>query len=627
MMRTTPFFYIYPHRTNTSRLYREAMKSLKMHAKYVLVVLTAAYITAFSVMQILTGNHLEVISRVDTAGLMANAAPIAAIDARVLQAARDGAVNVTVKAVQDEMLRQADTLEAVGRNLYLGDGELKPPGKHVKYRFEAKTFEVEEWIESEPARFVMETTSLWDALKLYYQNCRRVVHDVADDVDMRGTREWRYIIRNGIKRMSGATNDLLDQQTREADDHTVFVEKILIAILSILLLIFSVVLAHFWHLLRKVSEERLGLYTVFVGIPRPIVVKLATKKITTGGDSDSDSDDDDAPGNGGNVDHNNDIAAAPELLPSAPPPARLAPAPEAGTVPMVGILAKNGGAPWTLGRGGPPSAAAAGGRLPGRTSMDDFRSTPQSFVDSGPRRASVDSAYGNRGGFVAAAGGAGGGFPGYADAGAHRMQNMRSSSPLMMTALVPAEHPAEHTQVPPGISSRFRSAASSMMAFLRRTVQSKVAPEQRFQGAQQLGEPRTSSVNKFAKTGRELDPAGSQLNIFAVPILLWGVLVIFSFTLSFRQFQEIDAPMQSLGVAARVEVLASTARFYANDLVLAGTSGESRSNHVTSPSHACKRKSYPRIFDADRARLSKHEIETSTNHERPRFENTRYLVV
>ena len=37
--------------------------------------------------------------------------------------------------------------------------------------------------------------------------------------------------------------------------------------------------------------------------------------------------------------------------------------------------------------------------------------------------------------------------------------------------------------------------------------------------------------------------------------------------------EEIDAPMRSLGVAARVEVLASTARFYANDLGTAGTPG------------------------------------------------------
>jgi hypothetical protein len=29
--------------------------------------------------------------------------------------------------------------------LHLGDGELKPPGTHVKHRFEDKTFLVEEW--------------------------------------------------------------------------------------------------------------------------------------------------------------------------------------------------------------------------------------------------------------------------------------------------------------------------------------------------------------------------------------------------------------------------------------------------------------------------------------------------
>jgi hypothetical protein len=36
-----------------------------------------------------------------------------------------------------------------------------------------------------------------DALKMFYQNCRRVVHDVDEHVDLRHKAEWRYLIRNG----------------------------------------------------------------------------------------------------------------------------------------------------------------------------------------------------------------------------------------------------------------------------------------------------------------------------------------------------------------------------------------------------------------------------------------------
>jgi len=76
---------------------------------------------------------------------------------------------------------------------------------------------------------------------------------------------------------------------------------------------------------------------------------------------------------------------------------------------------------------------------------------------------------------------------------------------------------------------------------------------------------------KFAKTGRTIDPEGSTLNFFLYPMLAWGVITIASFTLSFVQFEQTDSPMRSLGVAATVELLATTARFYANDLVMAGT--------------------------------------------------------
>ena len=46
-----------------------------------------------------------------------------------------------------------------------------------------------------------------------------------------------------------------------------------------------------------------------------------------------------------------------------------------------------------------------------------------------------------------------------------------------------------------------------------------------------------------------------------------------SISLTIWQFEETAAPMKSLGVAARVESLASISRFYANDLVLLGTPG------------------------------------------------------
>ena len=81
------------------------------------------------------------------------------------------------------------------------------------------------------------------------------------------------------------------------------------------------------------------------------------------------------------------------------------------------------------------------------------------------------------------------------------------------------------------------------------------------------------STIKFAKTGRKVDPAGSDLSYFLIPLAMWGVLVVVSFSLTYWQFEETGPPTRSLSVASRVEALASMARFYANDLVLLGTAG------------------------------------------------------
>ena len=55
----------------------------------------------------------------------------------------------------------------------------------------------------------------------------------AADMDMEHTREWRYLIRNGVERISAAVSDLLQQQSTEATDDTVKLQGILIAVLFV----------------------------------------------------------------------------------------------------------------------------------------------------------------------------------------------------------------------------------------------------------------------------------------------------------------------------------------------------------------------------------------------------------
>ena len=59
-------------------------------------------------------QHVDVVSRVETVGLMAVAIPIAAIDARRLEGAHSGSINITRASVELELLIQADTIEQLG---------------------------------------------------------------------------------------------------------------------------------------------------------------------------------------------------------------------------------------------------------------------------------------------------------------------------------------------------------------------------------------------------------------------------------------------------------------------------------------------------------------------------------
>jgi PAS domain S-box-containing protein len=93
---------------------RRAMNQLRSHTKYVLVLLTALYITAFTIMQVLAQQHRVIMAKVETVSLMAGAVPISAIDARVLEAAHSGVLNVSKIDVQEELLRQAYIIEELG---------------------------------------------------------------------------------------------------------------------------------------------------------------------------------------------------------------------------------------------------------------------------------------------------------------------------------------------------------------------------------------------------------------------------------------------------------------------------------------------------------------------------------
>jgi hypothetical protein len=489
---------------------RRAMDRLKSHTKYVLAVLTALYITSFTTMQVLASQHRVVMAKVETGSLMAAAVPLAAIGARVLGAAHSGVINVSTVGVTAELLRQGDIVEDLGRRLYLGEGGLEPPRPRVKQLFEAKDFVVEEWIDADPVRFELVNTSLWDAVSMYYHYIRRVVQNAELGLDMTNNREWRYLIRNGVERLSPAFDQLLISQSAEAVDDKHDIEVVVITLLTLNIALFVTFLSHFWYLLHKVSDERLGLYTVFVSIPRPIVMKLATKKLTMGdddGDSDSSDDED---------------AAVAQLKKEQRQYDALANI-QAGTGAGVGSL--SGGIlasssklrRSSLGKGG-VSSHGSGDNMTNNVQPRPLEDSPPSRRGpaTGILKLSKDD-FSLRGGW----------FKAVSTLQVIRWVGMRATTGHGGNQVAPA-----HQEQVKGISA-----------------------------------------TKYAKTGRKIDRKGSNLNTFLIPLVMWGCISVVSLSLSYWQFEETETPTKDMAVAARVEVLASTARFYANDLVLVGSHG------------------------------------------------------
>jgi len=366
---------------------------------------------------------------------------------------------------------------------------------------------VEDWIDANPMRYELVNTSLWDATKMYYQNTRRVVHDAELSLDMKDKREWRYLIRNGIERLSAAFDMLLDSQSTEATDDMHRIELIIIVVVVLNMAVFCLVMIHFWRLLHKVANERLQLYAVFVSIPRPIVMKLATKKISTGADdSDEGSDDEDA--------------AMVKLKKEQQQNDAL----EASQAAAAGAADADAGAGAITVSGGILSRPSGGARR--RPSIDD---------GTGVSVATVNNYH----------------------------------PPLRKGSPPPEEGPAADNltkREDPSLRGGLFKAVVSKVRIIGRAIGyggNQVKPEER----------EDRSGIRFATTGRTIDPKGSYMNSFLVPLVTWGCMTLVAFSLSYWQFEGTTAPTNNLAAAARVEVLATASRFYANDLVLVGSHG------------------------------------------------------
>ena len=113
-------------------------------------------------------------------------------------------------------------------------------------------------------------------------------------VGVANSSAWRYVVDNtGLSIVPQFVNVQVAERINGVDFLTT-VASVLLGLLFINLTLFVVSILYFRSLLRRVASERVVLFSVFLLIPRNVVLKLATKVLTVSSlDEDVDDDDND----------------------------------------------------------------------------------------------------------------------------------------------------------------------------------------------------------------------------------------------------------------------------------------------------------------------------------------------
>eukprot|EP00898_Chlorokybus_atmophyticus_P005871 jgi/Chlat1/6285/Chrsp44S05780 len=236
---------------------RGAIAALVFHTRIIAIILVLSHVVCFAVMRTETQSQMNLESQIKS--------------------------NATVAVVGDneqKMTKALDALEVVLNGMYLGFKKLKEPDSQPLRRlFDDPILNITELADTTPPRYKHMLYGLWDAAKFYLQAGRQVAtpHNHTHDED---TAAWQYVMTNVpviCPAFVDAQYDVADRTTQ----HVVRVQHIQTVVYVLeggFVCVLTVV--YLWTLLRRVAEERIALFTVFLFVPRPIVRSLASRPIS-----------------------------------------------------------------------------------------------------------------------------------------------------------------------------------------------------------------------------------------------------------------------------------------------------------------------------------------------------------
>eukprot|EP00898_Chlorokybus_atmophyticus_P008160 jgi/Chlat1/8345/Chrsp8S00675 len=272
---------------------RSAISALSFHTRIIAIILMLSHVLCFVVLRIEVQAQVSLEKQVKVAGDGTFYAQLVAIDARVLQHNGGMATNASaalITATEAKMNSHLDSLESVLEGLYLGfKGLSKPGSKHLQHLFDDPILNITVLEDNQPPTYRYDLLGLWDAGKFYMQSARQVAlpHNHSRDAE---SAAWQYVMRNGPPTISPA---LIDAQYDVTTRATTNVQRVQMFQSGVYVFeggfVFFLTMLYLWSLLRRVAEERVGLFTVFIFVPRPIVRALASRPISVGAE---ESDDD-----------------------------------------------------------------------------------------------------------------------------------------------------------------------------------------------------------------------------------------------------------------------------------------------------------------------------------------------
>lgn len=287
---------------------RAAIENLKSKARVILMISALFYLAAIITISVLIQIHKGNMDVVVLGSEFTTESVHAAIIARTLEVLSYNPplhiANEDVTSQAGDMLALSDAMDAMLHTMHVRENsgagaKLNKPPKAVEDLLEAKTRNIVTffpWLNRTGGTFQNSMESAWDAANVYVSNMRAVGFEPQNRSQMALTMPYRYLVDNGITTIVPAFREVQAAETKNADEflHLTADAQLILLLLNAALFVWSV--WYYRRLLSRVAFERVNLFTVFLAVPKNVVLKLAMKSIKVSEDedeSDDDSDDDD----------------------------------------------------------------------------------------------------------------------------------------------------------------------------------------------------------------------------------------------------------------------------------------------------------------------------------------------